>query len=236
MTAGREVPLVAFARELEQRDAEIARGIAEVDALQGETSGIRSRAVAIEEFLASLPARRAEAERAGREAEGELERKRAVLEQARRELAEAERGRKEERIAAATRALARAEDAVTIAERRLVRAEEEKTQVEREAEAIADEAHSLERRADDVVQQLRGLARLSKEATLPPDDGVGVARLARWAGSVLAALFVVRGGLEGERERVVREANELAANLLGEAVSATNVSLVRRRIEAALSP
>jgi hypothetical protein len=51
---------------------------------------------------------------------------------------------------------------------------------------------------------------------------------------VHAALFVVKGGLETERERVVREAGELGAAVLEEPPVGASVSLVRRRVEDAL--
>jgi hypothetical protein len=48
-------------------------------------------------------------------------------------------------------------------------------------------------------------------------------------------LFVVRGTLETERERVVVEANALGSAVLGEALGASSVATVRRRVEQALS-
>jgi len=47
---------------------------------------------------------------------------------------------------------------------------------------------------------------------------------------------VVRGGLEGEREKVVLEANALAAAALGEQAGGASVALVRRRLEESLAP
>ena len=56
-----------------------------------------------------------------------------------------------------------------------------------------------------------------------------------WGARAHSAIFVVRGGLEAERERLVFEANALATAALGEQVAGANVSLVRRRLEAAAS-
>jgi len=56
------------------------------------------------------------------------------------------------------------------------------------------------------------------------------------AAAGVAALFVVRGQREGERERLVREANELGGSVLGEQVAGASVALVRRRLEEALRP
>jgi hypothetical protein len=44
-------------------------------------------------------------------------------------------------------------------------------------------------------------------------------------------VLVARGTLEAERERIVVEANALAAGALGEPLSGANVALVRRRLE-----
>ncbi|MBA3788673.1 MAG: hypothetical protein H0X21_08270, partial [Actinobacteria bacterium] len=56
-----------------------------------------------------------------------------------------------------------------------------------------------------------------------------------WVSRAHAAVFVARSGLETERERVVREANELAASVLGEPFSATSVDVVRKRLEQRLA-
>jgi hypothetical protein len=47
-------------------------------------------------------------------------------------------------------------------------------------------------------------------------------------------LLVSRGTLEAERERVVVEANELAALVLGDSSAGSSVTLVRRRLEEAV--
>jgi hypothetical protein len=44
-------------------------------------------------------------------------------------------------------------------------------------------------------------------------------------------VLVARGGLETERERIVREANELASSVLGEPLYTASVAVVRRRLE-----
>jgi hypothetical protein len=44
----------------------------------------------------------------------------------------------------------------------------------------------------------------------------------------------VRGQREQERERLVREANELGGSALGEQLAGSSVALVRRRLEEAL--
>ncbi|HEY6053739.1 MAG TPA: hypothetical protein VIU86_07385, partial [Gaiellaceae bacterium] len=59
----------------------------------------------------------------------------------------------------------------------------------------------------------------------------GLGGLIEWTTRARAALFVAVGGLESERERIVREANELGAAVLGDASVVTSVRLVRERIE-----
>ena len=66
---------------------------------------------------------------------------------------------------------------------------------------------------------------------LPEPPGPGIEGVLEWAARAHAAVFVARSGLETERERVVREANELAASVLGEPLYATSVALVRQRLE-----
>ena len=233
MTASGREQLLAAARELEARDAAIARGIDEVDALQRETDALRSRAGAVDEFLERLPRLREETQATISDAETRLEERRTALEEAERRLREAERARKEEPLEAARRALARAQGAVGLAEKNLARAGEHLAQLEREAEDASLEARALHGEADHLAERLRRVPRISKQASDPPRDP---AALVAWGGDARAALFVVRGSLDAERDAVIREANELAANLLGETVAATNVSLVRTRIEAALAP
>ena len=65
----------------------------------------------------------------------------------------------------------------------------------------------------------------------PEPPAPGIEGVLEWAARAHAAVFVARSGLETERERVVREANELAASVLGEPLYATSVALVRQRLE-----
>ena len=69
--------------------------------------------------------------------------------------------------------------------------------------------------------------------TAVPAPAPGLEALVGWTSRARAALFVTAGGLETERERVVREAAELGAAVLGEPTAATSVRLVRERVERA---
>ena len=65
--------------------------------------------------------------------------------------------------------------------------------------------------------------------------GAGLAEIEDWGGRAHAALFVVRGGLEAERQLIVDEANVLAGTVLQEPLAGSSVALVRRRLESVLA-
>jgi hypothetical protein len=75
---------------------------------------------------------------------------------------------------------------------------------------------------------VRRVSRAGLESAAPGLDGID-----EWGSRVAAALLVVRSGLDTERERLVREANELAASVLGDRDVGTSVALVRARLERA---
>ncbi|RDI75311.1 hypothetical protein Gocc_1109 [Gaiella occulta] len=66
------------------------------------------------------------------------------------------------------------------------------------------------------------------------DPGGSLPEVEEWGARAHAALFVVRDGLEAERERIVSEAAALASAVLGEQVAGASVALVRRRLEQVL--
>ncbi|HEV8250224.1 MAG TPA: hypothetical protein VGQ15_09650 [Gaiellaceae bacterium] len=216
--------LVAYARDLEAQDATLAEAIDAVDALRRDVSELRARAEHAVEFLARLPEARTKAAAALAEAEEELERRRAEAAEAEGHL---ERAEKEDEVLAARRAVVRTRDAVSVAERKVAR-------LRGEAEALAAEARSIEaalpeldRRASDLAERIEALPRA-------PDPGApepGAAGAAAWASRAEASIFVARGGLETERDRVIRQANELAAATLGEPLAASSVSRVREQLE-----
>jgi hypothetical protein len=59
----------------------------------------------------------------------------------------------------------------------------------------------------------------------------GIEGLIAWAARAHGALFVARNNLETERERVVRQANELLASVTGEPAAAASVARARERLE-----
>ena len=222
-------PLLDYARRLEETDLALARSTAHVDELRREVAALRGRAEEVDRLLTGLPAAREAAAQAVRAAEADLGRRMDAVEKAERELAAAERRRDEERLAAARRAVVRTRDAAATAEGRLDRARVARDQLERDAERAREDAPQLERRAAELAARLGGAARVSAHAAAAPAPGL--AGTLAWTARAEAALFVARSGLEAERERVVREANELGASALGEQLGATSVALVRERLE-----
>jgi hypothetical protein len=216
--------LVAYARELEAEDDGLAEAIAAVEELRGRAGELRARAVHAAGFLAALPEARAAAAAALEDAQAGLERRVAETTEAEARL---ERAEKEEAVLAARRAVVRTRDLATGAERKVDRLRAAAEALVAEAWAVEAALPELDRRAVDLAGRLAGVPRAGEVGAPQP----GPAGVEAWAARAEAALFVARGGLETERERVIRQANELAASVLGEPLAASRVSLVRERLE-----
>jgi len=171
------------------------------------------------------------AERDERDARARAAELRAELDEADRRLREVAGSRRstEDARVQAQRALSRATvaagDAETSAERARARLEQ---LVRDEADAQA-EGEGLAAGAREVAQAVAAIPRVSDSGRSMP--GGSLDEIEEWGARAHAALFVVRGSLEGERERLVAEANGLAAVTLGDQGGAASVALVRRRIE-----
>jgi hypothetical protein len=166
------------------------------------------------------------------EADAEAVRDREV---ARAGLAEAEsaleRARSEDARDTARRAATLAAAAVRAENERHVRLVERRASLEQEAEQLGAETDDLERRAAAAAAALEESSRVSSIAAPEP----GLSGIVDWGARAHAAVVVARVGLESERERIVREANELAASVLGEPLYTASVALVRRRLETELA-
>lgn len=208
--------LLAYARELEAEDAALAGAAAEVDRLRAAATALRARAEHAADVLARLPHAREAAAEAVAAAEAELERRLADLRDAEAQL---ERGGKEEAVLAARRAVVRTRDLAGGAERKLARLRAEASALEEEARALEAELPELDRIAVELAPKVDGL---------PEPATIGVAA---WAARAEAGLFVTRSGLEAQRERVIRQANELGASAFDEPLVSASVSLVRERLE-----
>jgi len=210
-------PLLTFAAELEQRDADVAQSLEAVEALQSEVDDVRRDADAASSFFASLRERRtehADAERAALAARAEAETSLRVVEE---QLAHA---RKEDERLEAERARQDAADAVSAAERWL-------EQVRAAAAADAAEAERWSRVEDEVAARARELTpRIPDQPA--PSHGLGAT--IEWASQARGALLLEHSSLVRERDAIIREANELAASVLGEPLASGAVAGLRDRL------
>jgi hypothetical protein len=220
---------LAFLRELERADEEVAATLAELDDLAREVDGVRARAMELEAFLVLLPAERSRLDGAADRAEQYVDSARQELVAAEQELGEAERRKDESRAAAARHHVVRAWDAFHMADRRLTEVSAERREVEAAAEAAARETSELDERARRFAVSLRDRPRLAEQAGGQPAPGLAGA--AEWASGARATLVVARSSLTAERDAVIRQANELGALVLGEPVLASSPAEIARRVE-----
>ena len=214
-------PLLVIADDLERRDARAAEALRELDELRREVESLRTGVAATSGFLDGLPAalaRRRADEQAAAAARGEALR---ALRDAEVDL---ERARKEDERLAAARALQQARDGARAADLWAREAQESREQFERERDAHTADGERLACRAAELAERVRRVA--------PPEPGLAGA--ADWVARARAELLLDQAALATEREKVVREANELAASVLGEPFAATGVSGIRDRIARAL--
>ncbi|HYM63629.1 MAG TPA: hypothetical protein VES61_03015 [Gaiellaceae bacterium] len=227
---------LAFLQELERVDETLQAAAAELDELGAEVERVRLVAAELEAFQAQLPVarERLEAERAeaARQAADALR----AGDEAEASLQAADRGRSEEAAAGARRAVVRTRDAQRMAERRVAELGEGAAKLAGAAAGAIREAAELEEQARELATAFGEHSRLTEQAT--SDPAPGLAAVVEWGRAARAALFVARGGLNSEREAVIRQANELGSVLLGEPVFAVRPAVVRRRVEerAALQP
>ena len=195
-------------RALAARDRELEQGTSSLRSLDASVAEIRARAEAIAEFFA---AHAAEDERLRRMETYEIE----ALERRRSEVSDAttefEAAILEEERALAEKRLARATDHVGLAERALEHARADRREFDEQAARLTRELPELERRARTMFEA----------------DG----DLVEWASRKHAELFVALGQLNGQRDRVIREASELATALLGEPTFGSTPAQALERVE-----
>jgi len=231
MDGNRPDELLSYARELELRDADVAARIEAAGALLARVDEVRERARRVGHALAELPgeiehaeealgaarAREADAVRDLAEAERECERVQGSKRAGEEIRLAAERGRRRAAVAVTDAA-----DAVSRSEERLRQARSDEVALQAETEGLAVEARAV---AQDVAE----LPRLSETGRAAP--GTSLEQIDQWGARAHAAIFVVRGSLDAERDRLVHEANAMATAALGEQVAGASVALVRRRLE-----
>ena len=195
-------------RDLARHDAELAARADDLRARDEEANGLRRRAETIDAFFATFAEEDARRRAAVAAALRELAGRRDELEQAEATL---RRSRDEDARIHAQRAVDRAHDHIAIAAKNLARAEDDDAELEREAVELTDELAEVERRSGAGVRGARALI--------------------DWASHEHAELFVAAGQIDVQRERVIREANELATMLLGEPTYGATVAQALARVE-----
>jgi hypothetical protein len=231
MVSDRSGELVAYARDLELRDEDVARRIEHAGDVLRRVDAVRMSAERIRIALDAIPDEIARAEAAVVEARArEADARREAVE-AERKLADVQSSRRasEDARAAAERAVRRTSVLVVDAVEAVARQEDRLQLLLSDQVALRAEAEGLAVEAQTVARDVAEVPRVSESGRRAP--GTSLAEIEEWGARAHSAIFVVRGGLETERERIVHEATALATAALGEQVAGSSVALVRRRLE-----
>ncbi len=223
--------LLELAADLERRDVAVAAEIDRARTLADGAKEIAARAEAIGALVGRAPAEHAAMDRAEAEAvalrsvaDADCAAAVARLEAAGRkghDVADAQRDHGQAQVAA--RDAAARVDRITCTRATLVKSER----------AARADVSNLIAEAQAIAGQLADLPRVSTSGRVSPEptlDG-----LSEWAARVHVALLVVRGQLDVERDRLVREANELGSVVLGEELAGNSVARVGRQVRAVLA-
>jgi chromosome segregation ATPase len=205
-------------RELAARDAQLAAQAARVRELDVAVAEIRAAAEAADRFFAVYPAGQTSRSEAVLKAEAELARR---LDELREAEARLEQARDDDARAHSQHAVDRAQDHIAVTEAGLARARDAHDELEREAAALPSRVPDLEARA----------AAIAAEVADVPAPGEGLRALVDWASRAHAELFVAAGHLDTQRERMIREANELASMLTGEPTYGSTAAQALARAE-----
>jgi chromosome segregation ATPase len=225
---------LALARELEHRDLDVATRLQTLGVVLERVDDVRARAAYVRTRLDAMPGEIEHAERDERDARAREADARAGLEEAERRYRDVSGSRRagEDAKVQAERALRRATVAAGDAATSAARARERLENLVRDEAAVQAEGEGLVVEAQDAADAVAAVPRLSDSGRSAP--GESLEKIEEWGARAHAALFVVRGSLESERERLVVEANGLAAAALGDHGGGSSVALVRRRLEETL--
>jgi hypothetical protein len=195
-------------RALVARDRELEEGAFTLRSHEAAVGEIRERAEAIADFFAGHGEqddrlRRIEARDA------------VMLEERRSELAEARAEVK----------CARSDDERVVAKKRLARATDHVRLAERALEQAKAAHRAFDETAERLTRELPVLEERARSMGATNDD------LVEWASSKHAELFVALGQLDTQRDRLIREANELATALLGEPTFGSTAAQALERVE-----
>jgi hypothetical protein len=220
-------------REIAERDVRLAAEAGAVAALSARTVDVRRRASEVVDTLRRLPAAIAACETAVAESRTRRRSAEAALDAARSE-AEAEgRGRRgrEQRLAAAKATLLAAEHTLLDLCAHVDRLERERVGLEQRERTLRAEAIDLLDLAGTLAREIAAAPRVAGTGVeVVPSE---LAELDDWGVRARAALFIARGSIDAERERVVADACAVGSAALGEDVSGLSVDLLLRRVEAA---
>jgi chromosome segregation ATPase len=235
MAAAASDALLAQAAELERRDEAIAAELEAVRELEERVATLRARAEDVRVALARVPLERHELERRRRDASDDAVAAEEELGRATARLAAVESGRRRrtEELERARKEAATARETLDDVRSRIERVDELTAALDVDERQRHDEAQQLAGTASALAADMRSVGRIAEGARREP--GKTLDELDDWGGQARSALFVARGTLEAERERVVAEANVLGSTVLGEQLGASGVALVRRRLEAHLA-
>jgi chromosome segregation ATPase len=222
---------LAHAAELERRDAVVGGELETIFDLAQRAGTIRGRANEIGEALSRIPGSLAEIDVRRREIDADAERARSELAAAEARVAELETARrlKADQLDRARSESSTAQEQLADAEAQLERLAATERELREQQESLRNEADALPRAAAVVAAEIRSLARVTEAAGAEP--GATLGDVEEWGARVRSALFVTRGTLETERERIVVEANALGTAVLGENLGGSSVAVIRRRLE-----
>jgi chromosome segregation ATPase len=198
-------------RQLATLDAELAASASALRGLDATVAALRGRAEEIDAILAAYSEEVGRRSAELKDAHEEVSRRREELATAQRTLAETH---DVDARVHAEHAVERALDHIVVAEERSARAQSAYDALQQDAEQLPRERAELETRARAVP----GVPHLSDS-------------LIDWASRAHAELFVAAGQIDVRRERIIREANELASLLLGEPTYHATVAQALTRVE-----
>jgi len=198
-------------RALADRDRTLEEQADRLHARDAEATSLGARAGAIASFFRTYTEEEARRRNETRAARDELAGRQAELATAESDV---ERATDDLARTHAEHAVERARDHIGVAEARLARATAAEAELEEQAAIAQNELTSLDARA----REIEGV---------PPPEG----DLEEWASRAHAELFVAAGQVDAQRERVIREANELASMLLGEATFGSTAAQALARVE-----
>ncbi|HZQ81382.1 MAG TPA: hypothetical protein VFB25_05360 [Gaiellaceae bacterium] len=202
---------------LAARDADLAERAGRLRRLDEQVAALRERAEAIDAFFSVYPDEESRRRDEAAAAAAELVRRQDELARAETALAAAH---DEDALPRAEQVVVRARDHVAVATASLERSQSSAAELERDAAALPAEVPLLEQRAQAIATEAPGV----------PAPPAGPRGLVEWASHAHAELFVAARQLDSERDRVIREANELASMILGEPTYGSTVEGALARV------